>query len=191
MTYIFDMGGVVTTSELIERRLPSVLGITDERFVEICRNGRDILRLCSDGIIDTNGFWREFSARSGIEVKTDWFRYFFHPRVNQGTVKIIRALKERGFRVICGTNTISSHYQTHIERGDYTVFDQVYSSCNMGVSKPDATFWKIILEAEDLSPRDAVFIDDRQDNCDAASALGIRSILFTDAKALAKGLGVT
>lgn len=194
MVYIFDMGGVVTTSAELDRSVPEIIGITGERFAAICagRAGGEsnLFTQCSDGAIDTRGFWAEFTRRSGIEVKTDWFKWLFHPVTNAGTVAIVKALREKGDRVVCGTNTISCHYLTHIERGDYAIFDQTYSSCNMGVSKPDPMFWKIILEAEGVRASDCVFIDDREDNCDAAAALGLRAIRFTDAAALAKELGI-
>ena len=58
----------------------------------------------------------------------------------------------------------------------------------MGVSKPDPDFWRIILTAEGVDAKDAVFTDDRQENVDAAAALGIRSILFRSAAGLRKEL---
>lgn len=192
--YIFDMGGVVTTTAALSGRVSRIIGMDDDEFERICTgqgSGEDnIFTQCSDGVIDTKGFWTEFTKRSGIKVKTDWFKWLFHPVTNTDTVRIVKILREQGNRVVCGTNTISCHFQTHMERGDYSIFDQTYSSCNMGVSKPDSDFWNIILEAEGAAPADCVFIDDRQDNCDAAAALGIRAICFTDALTLAKELGV-
>ena len=75
-----------------------------------------------------------------------------------------------------------------MENGDYALFDQTYASCLMGVSKPDPDFWRIILTAEDMDAKDAVFTDDRQENVDAAASLGIRSILFRSAAELRKEL---
>ncbi|MCR5623281.1 MAG: HAD-IA family hydrolase, partial [Treponema sp.] len=54
--------------------------------------------------------------------------------------------------------------------------------------KPDPDFWRIILTAEDVDAKDAVFTDDRQENVDAAAALGIHSILFWSAAELRKEL---
>ena len=82
MLYIFDMGGVVTNSAVLDDKLSKVLGISVEEFERICGKKTDgankgqleslgLFSLCSDGIIDTNEFWAEFSKRSGIAVKTD------------------------------------------------------------------------------------------------------------------------
>ena len=148
----------------------------------------DLLTMCSDGIITSKEFWRIFSERSGVAVKTDWWHWLFHPVRNEETVRLIQELKDGGNRVVCGTNTMDSHYMNHIERGDYAFFDQTYASCLMGVSKPNAEFWRLILTAENVPPEQAVFIDDKQSNCDAASALGITSFRFESAQKLRKQL---
>ena len=202
MLYIFDMGGVLTTSVTMDGKLFSVLGVSQEEFERICGKSSsvkaspyfenlDLFKLCTDGVIDSEGFWSEFAERSGMAVKTDWFRCLFHPKRDEGTVAVIKALKAAGNRVVCGTNTISAHYATHVERGDYAIFDQTYASFWMGVSKPNYGFWRIIMEAEECLPKDVVFIDDREENCEAASDLGIRAIRFTSAGELANELGIT
>lgn len=218
MLYIFDMGGVVTTTAALDEKLSAVLGITAQEFQKFCagnsvagcagnsvancagnsvadsaeRNAedRDLFKLCSDGIIGAKEFWSEFSRRSGIDVKTDWFHWLFHPERNEKTVALIKFLRSQGNRVVCGTNTIESHYLNHLERGDYAFFDQTYSSCLMGVSKPDTAFWSIILQAENTRAQDTVFIDDRPENCEAAASLGIRAIHFTTAENTAEALGI-
>ena len=187
MLYIFDMGGVVTTTCAVDKELEEILGIKSSEFHSICagkNKDEDLMALCSDGKISCAEFWKLFSERSGIKVETDWWRLLFHPELNEGTVGIIRALKKAGHRVVCGTNTIDSHWRNHVERGDYSYFDQTYSSCFMGVSKPDPMFWKLILKAEKTLPSDAVFIDDRKENCLAAASLGIKAFQFTTAEDL-------
>lgn len=185
--YIFDMGGVVTSTAVLGKRMGEVLGIQESDFEEYSKG---IFEQLSDGVISTKEFWRIFSERSGKTVTTDWWHWLFHPEPKEDTCSVIRKLKSMGCRVVCGTNTIDSHYRSHCERGDYQIFDQTYSSFLMGVSKPDVRFWQIILEAENVRPEDAVFIDDTQKNCDAAASLGIHTVHFTDAKSLAAELGL-
>ena len=110
---------------------------------------------------------------------------FFHADFIQGTVDIINSLKKKN-RVVCGTNTIESHYLNHLERGDYSIFDQTYASNILGYSKPDLAFWKIILLSENVKPEEAFFIDDRIDNCEAAKSLGINTHHFVSPELLRK-----
>ncbi len=200
MIFIFDMGGVVTTSAAVEKQICNVIGISEEQFFEYCGcgngnasygdpgvklnkyvpNSSDLLTLLSNGTITTNQFWQEFSARSGKSIQSDYWHLLFHPELNGDVVKIVKKLRGK-YRVVCGTNTIDSHYMNHIERGDYTLFDQTYASNILGVSKPDPKFWKLILLAENVNPEGAFFTDDNINNCAAASSLKLRVHQFINA----------
>ena len=50
----------------------------------------------------------------------------------------------------------------------------------MGIAKPDVDFFKYILREESVKPEDAVFVDDRIDNINAASSMGIKTLLYSD-----------
>jgi FMN phosphatase YigB (HAD superfamily) len=102
-------------------------------------------------------------------------------------VTIIDTLKN-GARVVAGTNTISPHYEIHLQKGDYRVFDAVYASHLMGLAKPDPAFYTYILEHEDCPADRAVFVDDFPENVEAARQLGIHSFVFTDTEKLKKNL---
>ena len=82
-------------------------------------------------------------------------------------------------RVVCGTNTIQSHWENHLERGDYSYFDQTYASNKIGVAKPEPLFFKLILEAEGYLPENTFFVDDKEKNCKAAASVGINTELIT------------
>jgi 2-haloacid dehalogenase len=72
-------------------------------------------------------------------------------------------------------------------------FDGIVISGEVRVAKPDRRIFDELLERYGLQPGSVVFIDDVAENVTAAEALGIRSILFTDAAALRRelvGLGV-
>ncbi len=180
--FIFDMGGVVTTNASEARGRPAAaLGVSQE---EMDRATDDLFDLLTIGKISVKEFWKTVGERLGKQIDTDYFHLFFHPVLNEGTKKIILGLRKKGFRVVCGTNTIESHYLNHITRGDYAFFDQTYASQMMGVKKPDPQFWKMILDAEKCAPSDAFFTDDLKANVQAAAALGIHAFQFTSAKDL-------
>lgn len=191
MLFIFDMGGVVTTNaDNIFDEVCGRLNISKEKFLSLMGwNSRENLFLELDnGNISVKEWWKIFEKRSGIKVSCDWFRLLFHPVMNEETKKIVCELKSKGHRVVCGTNTIESHYDNHCARGDYSIFDTTYASIHMGVSKPDADFWKLILDCEHEKAENAFFTDDKQENCDAAAALGIKTYCFKNAEGLRKKL---
>jgi len=181
------MGGVVTTNFDMDK-VYQKLSLTQDSFMDICKTGnRNIWAELETGLIETNTFWKLFnegSAKLGVpEVKNDLFRLYFHPKLNPGTVEVINALKKNN-RVICGTNTIQSHWENHLERGDYALFDQTYASNKIGVAKPNQEYFKVILEAENCNPENAFFVDDKIANVMAAKNVGINAVQFTDAQSL-------
>jgi len=178
--YIFDMGGVLCRDFNDIPVISNYLGITEEKFfVYTGENYRKLL----DGKIDSNEFWVRFSLRYGKKVKEELFGKFFNPGTIQETKDIIEQLKSDS-RVVCGTNTIDSHYNYLLNQGDYDIFDEVYASNLMGISKPDPDFYRYILKKEGIKPKNTVFVDDSEENILSAQKIGINSILFTDSESL-------
>jgi putative hydrolase of the HAD superfamily len=64
------------------------------------------------------------------------------------------------------------------EMGRY--FDVFFSSCYLGLRKPDPKIFELALDVLQRDPEEVAFIDDRQGNCDAAEALGIHAICYQD-----------
>lgn len=187
MLFIFDMGGVCCNTFLLQN-LCEKLGITKEEFHKICRNEDDtsIFKMLSTGEISVKDFWSEWQKRTGKK-ESDWFYLSFKPYLLEETVQFIRQLKKNS-RVVCGTNTLESHYLVHIERGDYAIFDKTYASFLMGCAKPDLSYYQLILKAEGVKAVDAVFIDDRIENVEAAASLGIHAFLFSTVEKLKQDL---
>lgn len=178
--YIFDMGGVLCCNFNDIPIISDYLGITEENFFTYAgENFRKLL----DGKINSNEFWVRFSLRYGKKIKEELFGKFFNPGIIRGTKDIIEQLKSDS-RVVCGTNTIDSHYYYLLNQGVYDIFDEVYASNLMGISKPNPDFYRYILRKEGIRPENTVFVDDTEENILSAQKIGINSILFTDADSL-------
>lgn len=174
------MGGVLTCNFNDTPVISDYLGITEENFfIYSGENFRELL----DGKIDSNEFWVRFSLRYGKKVKEELFGKFFNPGIIRETKDIIKQLKNDS-RVVCGTNTIDSHYCYLLNQGSYDIFDEVYASNLMGISKPDPDFYRYILKKEGIEPENIIFVDDTEENIISAQKIGINSILFTDSDSL-------
>ena len=188
MLFIFDMGGVVTNTFKMDS-IYNKLNINKTDFMDICKsNNNNIWHKLETGLISANEFWNEYNSRiksipNATAAQTDLFRLFFHPTENLKTIELIKSLKAKN-RVVCGTNTIQSHWENHMERGDYSYFHQTYASNKIGCAKPDPHFFELILEAEEAKAEDAFFTDDKPENVAAAASLGIHAELFTSAEEL-------
>ncbi len=178
---MFDVGGVVCENTSVAPMICEHLGISRSEFLNIANQSG--LKEIQTGAITVEKFWAEFSRISGIFVVEDLWAKYFHPTLNTQTVQIINHLKKT-HRVVAATNTIESHYRVHLARGDYRFFDKVYASHLIGYMKPDPQFYIHILRQEEVTPTQVVFVDDTKENVEAASNLGIQSILFTNAQEL-------
>lgn len=85
------------------------------------------------------------------------------------------------YRLFLLSNTDSIHIETfEREHGAsfysdfYQCFEKVYYSFEMGMRKPDAEIFNYVLKKHDLTPACTLFIDDKKENTDAATALGIQ-----------------
>ncbi len=66
-------------------------------------------------------------------------------------------------------------------RNYFTVF---FSSCFLGVQKPDPQIYRLALDLSQRAPEECVFIDDRPVNLECARQLGIHTIQFLNAAQL-------
>jgi HAD superfamily hydrolase (TIGR01509 family) len=180
MLYIFDMGGVLAYNTDVFPDVFGFLGITSEQFSNLA--GKDMERFLN-GEVTTDEFWSSFSIRYGKKVKEELFGKFFSPRLDQGVMEIIKQLKNDS-RVVCGTNTFDPHYDYLLDHGYYDIFDAVFASNKIGVSKPKPDFYRYILNDEGIKPEDALFVDDSEVNVSAAEKLQIKSVLFKDSHSL-------
>ena len=73
-------------------------------------------------------------------------------------------------------------------------FEAFFSSCYLGVRKPDSTIYKLALKITQRSAAECVMIDDRGLNLECARELGMHTIQFSNVKQLRDDLarlGVT
>ncbi len=186
MLYIFDMGGVVLHGvfEMLDiMKEQGWKGDPHDLYVD------DLMDELSSGRIDEEHYWKAFNGRYGTGVASDRWGKTYSPELDPGMTALVEDLR-RDHRVVCGSNTFSSHYEASRERGDYDCFDLVYASHRMGVAKPDPRFWMTILEKEGVPAEETVFIDDFAVNIKAAERLGIRAFLFRDLPTLREALSL-
>ena len=59
-------------------------------------------------------------------------------------------------------------------------------SCEVSVCKPDPRIYELCLSRLGVEPGEALFIDDRVENIEAAAALGLQTVHFTGDHLLAE-----
>ncbi len=63
-----------------------------------------------------------------------------------------------------------------------------HPSYEVGARKPEARYYERVLARTGLAPHELLFVDDREENVDAARTLGLPAVLFTGADALRREL---
>lgn len=190
---MFDMGGVVDLfdgSEM-ERKLLRYFGVSDhDTFLSLSPDLKEVIRDFGAGMFDEVEYWKRFSDITGVVVPNEPNLYtkFFNPVQNPQTLEIIDELKSNGLRVIAGTNVEPSHRMWHDARNDYGIFDYAYTSDRLHCVKPEPAFFSKIIEAENVSPDEVFFTDDRQENIDVANSLGVNGFLFRSPQSLREHL---
>lgn len=191
MLFVFDMGGVVASSSCTVS-ICARFGISLHDFYsfQLDSEGRNTYQDLSVGSINVENYWENFSRNSNIEIQEDFFKSLYNPEVDKSALLLIKELKKRGYRVVCGTNTIESHFEVHWRRGNYAVFDCVYSSHLIGVKKPSPEFFNRIIEVERVLAERVYFVDDDKRNIEGGRAVGINTHLFVSVEHLQNALAM-
>ena len=99
----------------------------------------------------------------------------------EGSVTILQTLHRRGVPLYALSNWSRETFPLALRRFDFLkLFRGMVISGEVGVIKPDPRIFRILLERHGIEPDDAVYIDDNPRNAEAAHALGIHGIHFTD-----------
>ena len=96
-------------------------------------------------------------------------------------VGMIEDLKAKGLKVYLLSNYPKSLFTMHTECGRFPFIDKVDGKVVSGfvqLVKPDREIYEYLLKEYDLKADECVFIDDREENVDAAKEIGINGIWF-------------
>lgn len=139
------------------------------------------------GKLSRSDFNKEASKLTGISIAEVVQGIEAEIVIDTALANYAKKLKQLGFRVACLSN--GSHewtLQVINEHGLEHLFEQVILSSDLGIVKPDSEIYLQALRKLDVQPSQAIFIDDRQANVQAAEALGIRSLLFSSTPSFMK-----
>lgn len=106
----------------------------------------------------------------------------------EGMVKLIEALSNK-YKIALATNDGNLISKYKIEKsGVLPYLSKVIASYRIRELKPHMAFYKKTLKIIEAKPEECIFIDDTQQNVDAAKSLGMKGILFENTAQLEKDL---
>jgi len=102
-----------------------------------------------------------------------------------GTVEILAELRARGVPLYALSNWSAETFPIAQKRFEFLQwFDGIFLSAEARTIKPNPRIYQHFFEAFAIAPAQTIFIDDLRPNVEAAAALGMHAIHFTDPAAL-------
>ena len=144
--------------------------------------GTDLEIDSETGKYDLHEYFRRVKER--IRGETDWRYDQFVAEFKSGLEltaegKVALEYSAARGRVFLMSNTGYLHAQWMYEQEVLaTLPEQHFFSFREGIMKPDPRFWEIFFARTGLAPERCLFIDDRHENCDVATRLGVQAVPF-------------
>lgn len=92
---------------------------------------------------------------------------------------IKRELKPK-YKLAIISNAVGDFAYEIMSADQLGMFDEIVISYKAGVAKPHPDIYDIALKSLQVKPQETVFVDDTESFCQAARALGMKTILYKD-----------
>ena len=184
-TVIFDLGGVLVKVnwDRATGPLAEMSGLTTE---DVWTTAGDAGSRFMLGDIGPAEFHQKLTARLGVTLDRQTFFGLWSSVIslNDGVGAVVESLAGR-YRLAIGSNTDPIHYARCIETQDgLRHFDGTLLSYELRRAKPDLEFFRLGLGRISVDPNECVFIDDKEENVEAARTLGINGVQFSSIQQL-------
>ena len=193
---LIDFGGVITSSVLRAfEQFGELLGAAPGQVLGLLSHdtaARELLVEHECGRIDADAFDRGFADRlhaHGLVVQPEGLsaRMQAGLRRDDETVRLIEEMRAAAVPIALVSNAFGRDCYEGFDLD--ALADVVVISSEVGVRKPSRRIYAIACERLGVDPRQAVMVDDLQQNLDGAARLGIAGVLHTDAANTRKQLG--
>lgn len=144
-----------------------------------------------EGKLNGRTYWQRFATDAAIELTaTDIERLIENDvlmwcTINEPMLAWAKTLAESGLRIgilsNMGEETLSYMRQEFAWLGD---FHHHTWSCELGIAKPNPAIYTYTCEKLDVSPEEALFLDDKLENVEAAHRVGLQAIQFKNVEQL-------
>jgi len=191
---IFDYGRVLTgpPDPVAHSELLRISGLSADRldgFYWKDRNAYD------EGKLTGPGFWRKLGNDAGLglsEQAIEELNLWDARMWTRGDAAMLawqQAIKARGLLTAIVSNMGDSVHEHMVRELDWlTRFDVLVWSYQLGVAKPERAIYRYALERLGTRPEETLFIDDKAENVDAATAMGMKGMIFSTVEKLREEL---
>lgn len=109
--------------------------------------------------------------------------------IDKTNLEFVNSLKSKNYKLYILSNFHKPAFNKISLTHDFSkIFDGKVISCDCHLLKPEREIYELILNNYNLKPDETIFIDDSQNNVDAAKKIGIHGIHLKNMKELIKTL---
>lgn len=180
---LFDLGRVLVHYDH-QQTVAAVANLAQVPVDAVHQLLRDYTQALGVGDLDAEEFHTLFCTHFGVTVPFDAFITAFAAGIRRDEAALAYALslqQRPATTVAIISNTNAAHVlwlDEHLP--ELRAFDLVMMSNEVGLIKPDPTIFTTALELLDVSPAQAIFIDDIAENVESARAVGIAGLVHHD-----------
>lgn len=192
---LFDVDGVlIRAPKLFSEVYCQKYNVDSEKLEPFFKSKE--FKACSVGAMDLkeailihNDKWQWKGDPS--ELINEWLQAENFPNID--LLNIVKDLREDGIKVYVVTQQERYRKDFLNEIVFKEKFDGFFASCDLGLHKDTAEFWKKILDMliqndQHLTPEDIFYFDDKQRLVDLAKSLGVNAFLYTNTYDVKKAL---
>jgi putative hydrolase of the HAD superfamily len=185
MIFLFDMFGVVVKwTSVVVSRWCAFAHASDPEFRS---STKPDFELCETGKISMEELWSRIGRRYNVSpsgLENIFVKCFDEiARLDDAVVDIIKPLP-----VSMLSNQFPLHFELCKKKGWHDFFSKVFVSFEIGFMKPDLRAYSSVVEKLQVAPSEIVFVDDKEENVEAAEKIGMHGIVFKNAVQLKKEL---
>jgi len=133
------------------------------------------------GVKTMKQFWVEVSKISLKKINPVILsnKYYEAIWIDKKLLNIIKKLI-KNYKIVMIANDSDDIYLSKIQKFKLErIFDKLYCSSQLGISKPNSRIFKYVLDDLKIKPREMLFIDNQDNNIESAKKLNINTILFS------------
>lgn len=185
---IFDYGKVLSVSQppsAIEQ-MAAICKVP----VEIFRKGYWDFRLAYDrGDLDVNEYWKSRAQTFNANLSADQIAKLVRvdsqswSHLNPLSVEWVQQLHSTGVRFALLSNMpleLKNYLVANLDL--FSSFEHLVFSCDVHRVKPEPEIYQHCLGLLQLSPHEVLFLDDKPENVEGATTLGIHGLIFDSAE---------
>jgi len=186
---LFDVGGVLLTNGWDHGERAAAIEKFHLDATELNARHEEVFAAWDRGAITMDDYLNAtvfYEPRSFSREEFVAFLFDQSKLLPDGALDILKELANGGNYLVGALNNEARETNDYrFEKfGLRNFFKVALSSCYLGLRKPDEAIYRLAIDVMGGKPERILFIDDRQENIEAARAKGIVAIRFTGADAL-------